>query len=388
MPTNRPLPSPLPADLPEDWQDSLIVAPEGADVGLTEQHGYNYLMQQVNDAQRAVNQLGTDKQDKLTGTQGQIVGFDESGKAVAQDAPASGVTSFNGRAGAVVPQDGDYTASQVGAVPTSRTVNGKPLGSDVTLTATDVGALPTTGGTLTGDLRIKGSGNYGTKINLGDGDYVHISEPTDDNMEIKAKTIKFVTTQNSGGIDIDDLKTSVSDGKAAIASAITGKGVSTSPTATFSTMAANIQKISGLPLNVKRYTFGSSSITVTSNTIVTGTMTSPLPSGATIVGFSYASSEDYAVLDSEAVTSIYKILSYIHLNAIKSSNSELQAYCILERSPYGTKKPIITNASLNIASTIDYVSLSISGTKATLTAHGKLQFFDTSYAVNMAIYYI
>ena len=41
MPTNRPLPSPLPADLPEDWQDSLIVAPEGADVGLAEQHGYN-----------------------------------------------------------------------------------------------------------------------------------------------------------------------------------------------------------------------------------------------------------------------------------------------------------------------------------------------------------
>ena len=169
MPTNRPLPSPLPADLPEDWQDSLIVAPEGADVGLTEQHGYNYLMQQVNDAQRAANQLGTDKQDKLMGTQGQIVGFDASGKAVAQDAPASGVTSFKGRAGAVVPQDGDYTASQVGAVPTSRTVNGKPLSSDVTLTATDVGALPTAGGTLTGDLRIKGSGNYGTKINLGDG---------------------------------------------------------------------------------------------------------------------------------------------------------------------------------------------------------------------------
>ena len=62
-------------------------------------------------------------------------------------------------------------------------------------------------------------------------------------MEIKAKTIKFVTTQNSGGIDIDDLKTSVSDGKAAIASAITGKGVSTSPTAAFSTMATNIGKI-------------------------------------------------------------------------------------------------------------------------------------------------
>ena len=32
------------------------------------------------------------KQDKLTGTQGQIVGFDAAGNAVAQDAPSSGVT--------------------------------------------------------------------------------------------------------------------------------------------------------------------------------------------------------------------------------------------------------------------------------------------------------
>lgn len=35
-----------------------------------------------------------------------------------------------------------YTASEVGAVPTTRTVNGKALSSDVTLTASDVGALP------------------------------------------------------------------------------------------------------------------------------------------------------------------------------------------------------------------------------------------------------
>ena len=35
-----------------------------------------------------------------------------------------------------------YTASEVGAVPTTRTVNGKALSSDVTLSASDVGALP------------------------------------------------------------------------------------------------------------------------------------------------------------------------------------------------------------------------------------------------------
>lgn len=35
-----------------------------------------------------------------------------------------------------------YTASEVGAVPTTRTVNGKALSSNITLTASDIGALP------------------------------------------------------------------------------------------------------------------------------------------------------------------------------------------------------------------------------------------------------
>lgn len=55
------------------------------------------------------------KQAKLTGTAGQVVGFDSSGNAVAQAAPDTGVTTFNGRTGAVMPQNGDYTAAQVGA---------------------------------------------------------------------------------------------------------------------------------------------------------------------------------------------------------------------------------------------------------------------------------
>lgn len=98
--------------------------------------------------------LANEKQDKLTGTQGQVVGFDEDGNAVPQAAPNTGVTSFNGRTGAVTPQSGDYTAemvgarpstwtpsaADVGAVPTSRTVNGKALSSNITLNASDVGA--------------------------------------------------------------------------------------------------------------------------------------------------------------------------------------------------------------------------------------------------------
>ncbi|MEY8322196.1 phage tail protein [Lachnospiraceae bacterium 46-61] len=64
------------------------------------------------------------------------------------------------------------------------------------------GKFDKTGGTITGNttmqgnLMIKGSSNYGNKINFGDGDYVHISEPTDDNMEIKANNVNFVVSGN------------------------------------------------------------------------------------------------------------------------------------------------------------------------------------------------
>ncbi|HIU43859.1 MAG TPA: exo-alpha-sialidase [Candidatus Ventrousia excrementavium] len=59
----NPINPPLPADLPENWQNGQIVAPEGADVGLSAQHGYNYLMQQVNAAQEGVNALGQAVED-------------------------------------------------------------------------------------------------------------------------------------------------------------------------------------------------------------------------------------------------------------------------------------------------------------------------------------
>ena len=58
------------------------------------------------------------------------------------------VTSVNGKTGAV-----ELGASDVGAVPTARTVNGKALSSNILLSANDVGALPTSGGTLTGSLK-------------------------------------------------------------------------------------------------------------------------------------------------------------------------------------------------------------------------------------------
>lgn len=54
----NPIKTPLPADLPEDWTGGQTVAPTGAEVGLSEQHGYNYLMEQVNHAQTAASELG------------------------------------------------------------------------------------------------------------------------------------------------------------------------------------------------------------------------------------------------------------------------------------------------------------------------------------------
>lgn len=54
------------------------------------------------------------KQDKLTGTAGQVVGFNAEGVAEARSA----VLSFKGRTGAVTPQNGDYSVGQVtGAAP-------------------------------------------------------------------------------------------------------------------------------------------------------------------------------------------------------------------------------------------------------------------------------
>lgn len=55
----NPITVPLPADLPTDWQTDQIVSVDGTSAGYTEQYGYNYLMQAVNNAQTAASQCGT-----------------------------------------------------------------------------------------------------------------------------------------------------------------------------------------------------------------------------------------------------------------------------------------------------------------------------------------
>ena len=85
--------------------------------------------------------------------------------------------------------------------------------------------------------------------------------------------------------DLDQCFQSVSSGKSQIASAITGKGVSTSPNASFSTMASNIRSISQNVTNNYSVEFPSSFKVknLTANTKTT------LPSSAVLVA-----SEEYA----------------------------------------------------------------------------------------------
>lgn len=56
---------PLPADLPENWTSQQTVAPTGEEVGMDEQHGYNYLMRQVNNAQKALKALAAQRKKDL-----------------------------------------------------------------------------------------------------------------------------------------------------------------------------------------------------------------------------------------------------------------------------------------------------------------------------------
>ena len=105
------------------------------------------------------------KQDVLTGMEGQLVGFSSSGAATPVPIP---------------------TASDIGAVPTSRTVNGKALSSNITLTAADVGAGP---GKRTARFTV---GTSAAGWTASDCDY--LCDGTDDQVEINAAIQALPTT--------------------------------------------------------------------------------------------------------------------------------------------------------------------------------------------------
>ena len=93
------------------------------------------------------------KQAPLTGEPGQVVGFDEQGRPAPQAEGVPKTRTVNGKpleedislTAEDVGAAGDghtHTAEEVGAVPAGRSINGKPLSEDITLTADDVGAAP------------------------------------------------------------------------------------------------------------------------------------------------------------------------------------------------------------------------------------------------------
>lgn len=80
-------------------------------------------------------------------------------------------------------------------------------------------------------------------------DAVHLETSSDLVLRPSGSTVEqdLATFQT----DINSLKTSVSSGKAAIASAVTDKGVQTAADATFSTMANNIRNIKSAPASIQ-----------------------------------------------------------------------------------------------------------------------------------------
>jgi hypothetical protein len=60
--------------------------------------------------------------------------------------------------------------------------------------------------TITGDLRLKGNGNFGNTIYFGDSNYVTLGEPYDDNFTLKATTINLVGTIKHNGTELPTLQ--------------------------------------------------------------------------------------------------------------------------------------------------------------------------------------
>lgn len=139
--------------------------------------------------------------------------------------------------------------------------------------------------------------------------------------------------------NITALGESVSSGKTLVANAITAKGVSTSTSATFSTMATNIGKISsikGVPLvgtvgsdyNISGLTVGNSYLLHVAN--IHATKAPAISSGGTVIG-------ETSKMSPDKYNGYYTVISSILFNAtsstIKLSNIESYkrvAYTLIE----------------------------------------------------------
>ena len=164
----NPITTPLPADLPENWQTSQSVAPDGADAGLSEQHGYNYLMRQVNAAQEGVNALGEALE--------QVPELDGSGKLPAGSLPIATASAAGGvKIGANIQVTADGTISTHAPytlpIASGETLGGVRLGNYMTINEN---------GNLTGNFLPLAGGTMAGGIQMGNNQISGLGTPEDD----------------------------------------------------------------------------------------------------------------------------------------------------------------------------------------------------------------
>lgn len=108
----------LPHDLPENWNDTQYVSPGGTEVGLTEKHGYNYLMKQVNNSQKAINELDAEMAEISTTLQ-KKADLGEDGKVPESQLPEiSAVKTFTASIGTTWTENEDTgVKSQTVSIP-------------------------------------------------------------------------------------------------------------------------------------------------------------------------------------------------------------------------------------------------------------------------------
>lgn len=98
----------LPADLPENWQQGQTISPNGTEVGLSEQHGYNYLMRQVNAAQTAINM----QEVSMDGVNQTV---DEINSKIGSSGDASSLASVFAKLNSLIATLGDHVAAWTAA---------------------------------------------------------------------------------------------------------------------------------------------------------------------------------------------------------------------------------------------------------------------------------
>lgn len=151
----KPISTPLPADLPENWTTGQTVAPTGAEVGLSEQHGYNYLMEQVNAAQEALNTMNDAFDDLATlGSDGKVPLAQLAGVLLSVSAAAEYSASATYSAGDYCVHEGQlYKANQdIGTAEAWTAAHWTAVSIMAEVAAALSGLVSKSGDTMTGNL--------------------------------------------------------------------------------------------------------------------------------------------------------------------------------------------------------------------------------------------